>query len=105
MTQLSEPRRTRILPPSPVDPEVVRREQETQHALHERCRPIFERLRPTLIETRPNWLIAIDPDSEDYLFDRTLRGITQQISQAHSANKIILIFRLNDTGTCGRLWV
>jgi len=105
MTQLSRPRRTRILPPSPVDPEIVRQEQETQHTLQERCRPIFERLRPTLIETYPNWFIAIDPDSEDYLLDQSLRGITQQISQAHSVNKIRMIFRLNSTGTCGRLWM
>ncbi|KAF3888331.1 MULTISPECIES: hypothetical protein [Nostocales] len=105
MTQLSEPNRTRILPPSPVDPEEVRREREVQQALEERCRPLFERLRSTLRETHPNWFIAIDPDTEDYLLDPTLRGLTQKISQVHTGNSIRMIFRINDTGTCGRLWV
>ncbi len=105
MTQLSQPRRTRIVPPSPADPEVVQREREKQRALRQRCRPVFERLRPTLREIHPNWFIAIDPDNGEYLLDPTLRGITQQISQANSGNTIRMIFRLNDTGTCGRLWV
>ena len=105
MTQLSQPRRTRIVPPAPADPQVVQREREKQRALRERCRPVFERLRPTLREIHPNWFIAIDPDNGEYLLDPTLRGITQQISQANSGNTIRMIFRLNDTGTCGRLWV
>ncbi|WP_081402947.1 hypothetical protein [Scytonema hofmannii] len=105
MTPLSQPHRTRIVPPSPADPEVVQRERDTQRALRERCRPVFERLRPALIETHPNWFIAIDPDTEDYILDPTLRGLTEQISKVHSGNKIRMIFRLNDTGTCGRLWV
>lgn len=105
MTQLSEPRRTRILPPSPADSEVIQREREKQRTLRERCRPLFERLRPSLLETHPNWFIAIDPDSEQYLLDPTLRGITEQISQVYGKNEIKMIFRLNDTGTCGRLWV
>ncbi|MBW4513052.1 MAG: hypothetical protein KME64_42220 [Scytonematopsis contorta HA4267-MV1] len=107
MTQLSTPRRTRILPSSPADQEVVRREREVQQALEERCSPLFERFRTTLIETHPNWFIAIDPDSEDYLLAPTLRGLTEQISQAHTGTHEakLMIFRLNDTGTCGRLWV
>jgi hypothetical protein len=58
------------------------------------------------METHYNWFIAIDPDSEQYLLDPTLKGITQQIRDAYSGNEVKLtIFRLNDTGTCGRLWV
>lgn len=106
MTQLSQPRRTRILPPSPVDPAEVQHERSQQRALALRCRPLFERLRSSLIETHYNWFIAIDPDSEQYLLDPTLKGITQQIRHAYSGNEVKLtIFRLNDTGTCGRLWV
>jgi hypothetical protein len=80
MTKLSQPRRTRIVSPSPVDPEVIQREQEAQQSLRERCRPLFERLRPTLKETHPNWFIAIDPDTEEYILDPTLRGLTEKIS-------------------------
>jgi hypothetical protein len=105
MTQLSSPRRTRIVPPSPVDPEVVQREQEAQRTLREHCRPIFERLCPSLIETYPNWFIAIDPESEEYLLAPNLREITQKIRSVYRSKKIPMIFQLNDTGTCGRLWV
>ncbi len=103
MTQLSQPRRTRIVPPTPTDPEVIQREREAQQSLREQCRPLFERLRPTLRETHPNWFIAIDPNTEEYILDPTLRGLTEKISQVYSGNTIRMIFRLNDTGTCGRI--
>jgi len=106
MTQLSQPYRTRILPSSSVDPQEVQRQQSKQRTLANRCRSLFERLRPNLIETHYNWYIAIDPDTEEYLLDETLQGITQQIRIAYSGDEVKLtIFRLNDTGTCGRLWV
>ena len=83
------------------------RRQEQRDALAVRCRVVFERLRPTLIESHYNWHIAIDPDNENYLIDPTLYGITQKIRDAYgNPEKVKLtIFRLNDTGTCGKLWV
>ncbi|GAA6614345.1 hypothetical protein [Scytonema sp. NUACC26] len=107
MTQLSHPRRTRILPLSPIAPEEKSRRQEQRDALAVRCRAIFERLRPQLIEAYYNWHIAIDPDTEQYLIDPTLKGITQKIRDTYGyTNEVKLtIFRLNDTGTCGRIWV
>jgi hypothetical protein len=106
MTQVSQPRRSRILPPSAIAPEELHRRREQKRALALRCRPLFERWRSVLMETHYNWFIAIDPDSEQYLLDPTLKGITQQIRDAYSGNEVKLtIFRLNDTGTCGRLWV
>lgn len=106
MTQVTQRRRTRILPPITVDPEEERIEREKQHALKELCRPIFEQLRPSLIQAHPNWYIAIDPDNQEYLLDPTLKGITQQIRDRYTGNEVkVTIFRLNETGTCGRLWV
>ncbi|GAB1539048.1 hypothetical protein NUACC21_17130 [Scytonema sp. NUACC21] len=107
MTQLSHPRRTRILPPSPIAPEEKSRRQEKRDALATRCRSIFERLRPQLIETHYNWHIAIDPDTEQYLIDPTLKGITQKIRDTYGYTDEVklTIFRLNDTGTCGRIWL
>ena len=74
-------------------------------ALGMRCRAVFERLRPTLIETHYNWHIAIDPDTEQYLIDPTLKGITQKIRDRYGRTSEVklTIFRLNDTGTCGRI--
>jgi hypothetical protein len=107
MTQISHPRRTRILPPSPIPPAEKNRRQEEGDALATRCRAIFEHLRPQLIEAHYNWHIAIDPDTQQYLLDPTLLGITQKIRLAYgTTNEVKLtIFRLNDTGSCGRLWV
>jgi hypothetical protein len=107
MTQTSHPRRTRILPPSPIAPGEKNRRTEQGDALATRCRAIFERLRPQLIEAHYNWHIAIDPDTEQYLLDPTLLGITQKIRSVYgnTGEVKLTIFRLNDTGTCGRLWV
>ncbi len=83
MTQVSHPRRTRILPPKPIVKEEKSSVHEFSDALAARCRVIFERLRPTLILTHYNWHIAIDPDTEQYLIDPTLKGITQKISSVY----------------------
>jgi hypothetical protein len=106
MTQISQPRRTRILPPKPIAKEESSA-HEISDALAAKCRVIFERLRPTLIVTHYNWHIAIDPDTEQYLIDPTLKGITQKISSVYgnTGEVKLTIFCLNDTGTCGRLWV
>jgi hypothetical protein len=107
MTQVSHPRRTRILPPSSIVASEKNHRTEQGDALAMRCRVIFERLRPQLIETHYNWHIAIDPDTEQYLLDPTLLGITQKIRSVYgnTSEVKLTIFRLNDTGTCGRLWV
>jgi hypothetical protein len=107
MTQVSQHRRrSRILPPSAIAPEELHRRREQSHALAVRCRVVFERLRESLIETHYNWFIAVDPDSENYFIDPTLPGLTQQIHDSYGHTDIKLtIFRLNDNGTCGRLWV
>ncbi|BCL35292.1 hypothetical protein [Nostoc sp. MS1] len=106
MTQVSQPRRSRILPASAITPEELNRRQEQSNTLAIRCRVIFDRLREQLIEKHYNWFIAIDPDSENYLIDQTLIGLSQKIRHSYSDTHMKLtIFRLNDTGTCGRLWV
>jgi hypothetical protein len=105
MTQVSHRRRTRIIQASTLVPEEVPHRQEQRHAFAIKCRAVFERLRPILIETHYNWHIAIDPETEQYLIDQTFLGITQKIHHTYgNTNEVKLtIFRLNDTGTCGRL--
>ncbi len=105
MTQVSQNRRTRIYTPSEEVTTDFSRSKEQRQALGMRCRAVFERLRPTLIETHYNWHIAIDPDTEQYLIDPTLKGITQKIRDAYGRTSEVklTIFRLNDTGTCGRI--
>ena len=105
MTLSSQNRRTRIKPPSQENSSDFNRNFEQRDDLGMRCRAVFERLRPSLIETHYNWHIAIDPDTEQYLIDPTLKGITQKIRDAYGGTSEVklTIFRLNDTGTCGSI--
>ncbi|MEO1765146.1 MAG: hypothetical protein AAFR83_25105, partial [Cyanobacteria bacterium J06629_18] len=78
MTLSSQNRRTRITPPSQEKYNDFNRNLEQRSELGMRCRAVFERLRPSLIETHYNWHIAIDPDTEQYLIDPSLKGVTQK---------------------------
>jgi hypothetical protein len=73
--------------------------------LARKCRIVFDRVCPQLIDNHYNWHIAIDPDTEQYLIDPTLIGITAQIKHIYGEQSTVklTIFRLNETGTCGRL--
>ena len=105
MTLSSQNRRTRIKPPSQEVRIDKNHSKEQRDDLGMRCRAVFERLRPSLIETHYNWHIAIDPDTEQYLIDPSLKGVTQKIRDVYGETSEVklTIFRLNDTGTCGRI--
>jgi hypothetical protein len=104
MAQLSQPRRSRILPQSKVTPEELHRRKAQRHELGARCRAIFERIRPQLIENHYNWFVAIDADSENYLLDPKLEGLLQQVrNQYTNPDAKLTIFRLNETGACGTI--
>ena len=105
MTLSSQNRRTRIKPSSQEVNVDKNRSFEQRSELGMRCRAVFERLRPTLIETHYNWHIAIDPDTEQYLIDPSLKGVTQKIRDVYGETSEVklTIFRLNDTGTCGSI--
>jgi hypothetical protein len=104
MTQLSQPRRTN-LPRTIIPKEELTRRQELRDRLAARCRIIFERVRPGLIEAHHNWYIAIDPDTEQYIIDPTFNGITKKVVNAYgySNEPKLTTFRLNDTGYCGKI--
>lgn len=103
MTQISQPRRT--LPRKPISPEEQARRQQYRDSLATRCRIVFERVRPSLIEDRRNWYIAIDPDTEQYIIDPTFDGITKKVIEmyGYSDEPKLTMFRLNDTGYCGKI--
>ena len=106
MTQLSEKRkalRSRISPKQTIPPEELARRAAERTELGLRGRAIFERIRPELIGEHYNWFIAIDPDSEEYLIDPTLLGIVKKIKEYGEKNVMLTTFRLNETGTCGRI--
>ncbi|MEG4347364.1 hypothetical protein QUB70_29390 [Microcoleus sp. A003_D6] len=107
MTQLSEKRkalRGRISPERITPPEELARRKAEKTKLRLRGQAIFERIRPELIDEYYNWFIAIEPDSEEYLLDPTLLGIVQKIKEQYGDKNVMLAtFRLNETGTCGRI--
>jgi hypothetical protein len=104
MKQLSQSRCTN-LPRKPISPEEQQKRRQLRDDLAARCRVIFERVRPSLIETHYNWYIAIDPDTEEYIIDSTFDGITKKVVNAYgySNEPKLTMFRLNDTGSCGKI--
>lgn len=104
MTQLSQPRRS-TLPRKLISPEELASRQQQRNELAARCRVVFDRLRPSLIEAHHNWHIAIDPDTEEYIIDPTFDGVTKKVLEAYgySHEPKLTMFRLNDTGCCGKI--
>jgi hypothetical protein len=104
MKKTSQSIRGRILPPKEIPVEELVQRKEKRRALTQRCRLVFERLRPQLVQMHYNWFIAIDPDNETYLLDSTLIGLTQQIKNLYPGTEVKLtIFQLNELGSCGRI--
>ena len=105
MTQLSSnrtPRRGRIFPEYTIPPEELARRKAELDAFYQRCRAIFERVRPELIANHYNWFIIIEPDSGDYIIDADEEVASEKARQKHPHTKLGA-FRLNETGACGRI--
>ncbi len=105
MTQTPEkrtPRRGRIFPEYTIPPEELARRKAEDSALYQRCRAIFERVRPQVIDDHYNWFIVIEPDSGDYFIDVAVEDATQKACQKHPHSKLCA-FRLNQTGACGQI--
>lgn len=60
-----KPLRTRILPGRTLPPEEIARRRAARAEFGPRCRVVFEKLRPQLIDQYYNWFIAVAPDSEE----------------------------------------
>jgi hypothetical protein len=107
MSQLSnhhQSHRSKILPHSTISPQEIAQRKATRDELGARCREIFERIRPELLEQHYNWFIAIEPDSENYLIDPTLSGLLQKVRHQYASSGVKLTtFRLNETGACGKI--
>ena len=107
MTNLSEKRqvrRGRIKQENTILPEELARRKAERTKLGLRCRAIFERLRPQLIDEYYNYFIAIEPDSEEYLIAPQLQGLIAKIREIYGDRDIkMTAFRLNEKGTCGTI--
>ncbi len=104
MTQVSQPRRS-TLPRKLISPAELASRQQQRNDLAVGCRIVFKRLRPSLIEAHHNWYIAIDPDTQEYIIDPTFDGVTKKVFSAYgySHEPKLTMFRINDTGFCGKI--
>ncbi|HLO86451.1 MAG TPA: hypothetical protein VK203_15840 [Nostocaceae cyanobacterium] len=69
---------------------------------YQRCKIVFERLQPELIQTHHNWFMAVDANSEDYFIEQDEEIATQKCLQKYP-NAIPFIFVINETGIAGRI--
>ena len=106
MIQLSSHklRRNHSISNSKFSPTELANHRANRNELGERCRIVFEKLRPQLIKDYENWLIAIEPQTEQYLIASELDELIQKIKQYYPDNEVKLtIFKLNQVGSCGKL--
>ncbi len=96
------PRRGRLFPERTISDEEKAKRQSEIEAFYQRCRPIFERLQPLLIEKYNNWFIVIEPESEEYFLDED-RMVALQKALEKYPQGLFYTFRLNETGVCGRI--
>jgi hypothetical protein len=105
MTQLSTNSPTqlgRIFPQYQLSPEEKAKRKAEQEAFYQRCPPIFERIRSELNENYYNWFIVIEPNSQEYFIDIDEMSVLQKVRQKYPVGTTMM-FRLNETGTCGRI--
>ena len=95
-------RRGRIFPDIQWSEEKKAQVKAEKEAFYKRCRAIFEKLRPQLIEDHYNWYIAIEPESEGYIIDQD-KMITHKKAREKYPNAIHCVFCLNESGACGTI--
>ena len=104
MTESTPPqrarRRGRIFPEITIPPEELARRKAEGEAFSQRCRVIFERLLPELIEKYYDWYITIEPDSGDYFIDIDKEVASLKARQQHP-QAIHHMFGINETGATG----
>jgi hypothetical protein len=69
---------------------------------YQKAKIIFNNLYPELINEYYNWYLAINPDNNDYFFEREYLKLFEKLQQQKEKGKMV-IFRLNETGVCGRI--
>lgn len=102
-TKKRQVRRGRIFPEHRSTPEQIAQLTAQRQELGQRCRQIFEQIRPQLISTHYNWFIAIDAETGNYLLDPKFEELMQKIKAHYPPNGTVRLtaFRLNETGYCG----
>jgi hypothetical protein len=95
-------RRGRIFPERTLSPEELARRKAENEAFHQRCRAIFERVRPELIKEHYGWYIAIEPNSGDYFIDAENMQAHKKALEKYP-NTDHCVFCVNETGSTGTI--
>ncbi len=96
------PRRGRVFPENQLSPEEKARCQTEDELFSQRCRMIFDKVKPELIQDHYDWFIVIEPESGDYFIDPDENVARTKAGEKHP-DKMRLIMRLNESGTCGTI--
>ncbi|MDF5724147.1 MAG: hypothetical protein PUP91_27510 [Rhizonema sp. PD37] len=92
----------RIFPEITISPEELAIRKAEGAAFSQRCRAIFDRLLPELIDKYYGWYIAIEPDSGDYFID-----VDEEVASLEARQKypdiIHHMFGINETGATGTI--
>lgn len=95
-------RRGRLFPERTVSPEELARRKTERELFSKRCRVIFDKLLPELINKYYGWYIAIEPESGDYFIDEDKEAASLKARQKYP-NNIHHMYGINETGASGRI--
>ncbi|MEM1394902.1 MAG: hypothetical protein AAF757_25200 [Cyanobacteria bacterium P01_D01_bin.116] len=95
-------RRGRIFPELTISPQELARRKTEREALHQRCRTIFEQVRPQFLDKHYGWYIAIEPESGDYFIDEDIETTHQKALNKYP-NTTHCVFCLNELGVTGTI--
>jgi hypothetical protein len=95
-------RRGRIFPEIQWTEEQKAQWNAEREAFKQRCKFIFDQVKPELIKTHYNWYMAVEPDSEEYFIHEDVL-LVAQMAQKKYPNARLHVFRINETGACGRI--
>jgi hypothetical protein len=96
------PRRGRVFPVNQLSAEEKARRQAEDELFSQRCRMIFDKVKPELIQDHYDWFIVIEPESGDYFIDPD-ENVARAKAGGKHPDKMRLIMRLNESGTCGTI--
>lgn len=95
-------RRGRVFPEYNWSKEELARRQAEIDSFGLRCKVIWQKVCPDLIEEHYNWFMVIEPESGDYFIDSEQLVAYQKARQKYP-QQLLGTFRLNETGVCGRI--
>ena len=95
-------RRGRIFPEIQWTPEKIARRQAERKARYHRCKQVFDKIQPELLETHYNWFLAIESNSGEYFIDKNADVARKKLRQKHP-DAIPVLSKINETGACGTI--